>query len=113
MEKVSLQNHSSGCTIESVLQVIGGKWAIPIIYTLSQGTMRFKEIERALPLINTRMLVKELKSLELNNVIRREAFATVPPTVEYSLSESGEAIVPIIKELYRWGKENLPIAEIA
>ena len=54
------------CTVKDVLDVIGGKWAMPIIYNLSKGKMRFKEIERTIDGINTRMLVKELKNLEAN-----------------------------------------------
>jgi len=87
------------------MSVIGGKWSIQIIYVLFSGTKRFKELERSLPNINTRMLVKELKNLEGYKVVKREAFATVPPTVEYSLTESGKELEPIILSLYAWGQK--------
>lgn len=93
------------CTLKDVLDVIGGKWAMPIIYNLSKGKMRFKEIERTVVGINTRMLVKELKNLEANGIITREVFATVPPTVEYALSTKGEKLLPSIKSLHQWGQE--------
>ncbi len=92
------------CSIKDVLDIIGGKWAMPIIYILSKGKLRFKEIERNVEGINTRMLVKELKNLEANGIITREVFATVPPTVEYALTHKGEKLLPSIKSLHNWGQ---------
>jgi DNA-binding HxlR family transcriptional regulator len=93
------------CSLKDVLDVIGGKWAMPIIYNLSKGKMRFKEIERTIEGINTRMLVKELKNLEANGIITRQVFATVPPTVEYALTVKGDKLLPSIKSLHKWGME--------
>lgn len=93
------------CTLKEVLDIIGGKWAMPIIYILSKGKMRFKEIERSIEGINTRMLVKELKNMEANGIITREVFATVPPTVEYTLTPKGEKLLPSIVSLHTWGQE--------
>jgi DNA-binding HxlR family transcriptional regulator len=95
----------STCSLRDVLDVIGGKWSMPIIYILSKGKMRFKELERNVEGINTRMLVKELKNMEANGIITREVFATVPPTVEYTLTIKGEKLLPSIVSLYKWGKE--------
>jgi DNA-binding HxlR family transcriptional regulator len=67
--------------------------------------MRFKELERSVEGINTRMLVKELKNMEINGIITREIFATVPPTVEYTLTSKGEKLLPSIVSLYSWGQE--------
>ena len=78
---------------------------MPIIYVLSKGKMRFKELERSIEGINTRMLVKELKNMEANGIITREVFATVPPTVEYTLTRKGAKLLPSIKSLHDWGKE--------
>lgn len=103
IKKVEKIEHK--CTLKDVLDIVGGKWSIPIIYTLSAGTMRFKELERAVYNINTRMLVKELKSLEANRIITRTAYPTVPPTVEYTLTLKGEKLRPIIDDLYQWGIE--------
>ncbi len=77
---------------------------MPIIYILSKGTMRFKELERSIEGINTRMLVKELKNMELNGILTRQVFATVPPAVEYTLTEKGEKLLPSIASLYQWGQ---------
>ena len=89
------------CGIKDVLDIIGGKWAMPIIYNLSKGKLRFMEIERSVAGINTRMLVKELKNLEANGIV----FATVPPTVEYELTNKGEKLLPSIRSLHEWGQE--------
>ena len=93
------------CSLNEVLDIIGGKWAMPIVYRLSKGKMRFKELERSVEGINTRMLVKELKNMEANGIVTREVFATVPPTVEYTLTSKGEKLMPSIGALYSWGQE--------
>lgn len=105
MEKNSLKKSHKTCSIKDVLDIIGGKWAMPIIYNLSKGKLRFKEIERTIEGINTRMLVKELKNLEANGIITRKVFASVPPAVEYSLTQKGEKLLPSIKSLHQWGQE--------
>ena len=93
------------CSLREVLDIIGGKWAMPIIYILSKGKMRFKELERTVEGINTRMLVKELKNMEANGIVTRKVFATVPPTVEYTLTSKGEKLLPSIVSLHNWGQE--------
>lgn len=93
------------CSLKDVLDIVGGKWSIPVIYTLFSGKKRFGELEKIIPNINTRMLVKVLKSLEKNRIVIREAYATIPPTVEYSLTPKGKALEPIITDLYKWGQE--------
>jgi DNA-binding HxlR family transcriptional regulator len=94
------------CPFQVTLSVIEGKWKFFIIYTLMRnGTLRFKELERAIGSITPRMLIKELKELELNGIVRRKAFATVPPTVEYNLTPVGMSIEPIITSMSDWGKK--------
>jgi DNA-binding HxlR family transcriptional regulator len=97
--------NENNCPIRTVLDILGGKWAFSIVYSLLEGKKRFKELERSIEGINTRMLVKELKSMEENKIIVREAFATIPPTVEYFLTEKGKKLEPILAELYKWGLE--------
>ncbi|MFN5674811.1 MAG: winged helix-turn-helix transcriptional regulator [Bacteroidota bacterium] len=104
MANKKIEKTQKVCSLKDVLDVIGGKWAMPIIYNLSKGKMRFKKIERTVEGINTRMLVKELKNLEANGIITREVFATVPPTVEYTLTKKGEKLLPSIKSLHQWGE---------
>ncbi len=105
MENKKLIVSDKSCTLKEVLDIIGGKWAMPIIYILSKGKMRFKELERSVEGINTRMLVKELKNMEANGIITREVFATVPPTVEYTLTPKGGKLLPSIVSLHTWGQE--------
>ena len=105
MEKRKIVISENSCSLREVLDIVGGKWAMPIIYILSKGKMRFKEIERSIEGINTRMLVKELKNMEANGIVIREVFATVPPTVEYTLTEKGQKLIPSITALHNWGKE--------
>jgi DNA-binding HxlR family transcriptional regulator len=93
------------CPVKDVLDILGGKWAFSIVYALLDGKKRFKELERMVEGINTRMLVKELKSMEKNGILVRTAYATIPPTVEYSLTEKGKKLKPILAELYKWGLE--------
>lgn len=103
MNKISISEKT--CNLKDVLDIIGGKWAMPIIYNLSKGKLRFMEIERTVTGINTRMLVKELKNLEANGIVTRTVFATVPPTVEYELTNKGEKLLPSIRSLHEWGQE--------
>lgn len=105
MAKEKLKISEKTCSLKEVLDIIGGKWSMPIIYHLSKGKLRFKEIERNVEGINTRMLVKELKNMETNGIITREVFATVPPTVEYTLTLKGKKLLPSISSLYKWGQE--------
>jgi DNA-binding HxlR family transcriptional regulator len=105
MKNKKIKISEKTCSLREVLDIIGGKWAMPIIYILSKGKMRFKELERTVEGINTRMLVKELKNMEANGIVTREVFATVPPTVEYTLTSKGEKLLPSIVSLHTWGKE--------
>lgn len=107
MEEKILTEPVHKCTIRGILDVIGGKWSMPIIYTLFSGTKRFSEVERSIPNINSRMLVKELKNMEANGIVVRKVFATVPPTVEYTLTPKGRKLEPILCALHRWGEEHM------
>ena len=105
MNKEKIEKSENKCELQKILDIIGGKWSMSIIHALIFGKRRFKELERLIPGISTRMLVKELKNMEENDIVIREAFATVPPTVEYSLTPKGRKLEPIINELYKWGIE--------
>jgi DNA-binding HxlR family transcriptional regulator len=108
MDKENLRKKTAtDCPIRNTIELIGGKWTFSIIYTLMNGKLRFKELERSIEGINTRMLVKELKMLEANGIIHRQAFATVPPTVEYSLTEKGKELEQVMIEVRNWGRKNI------
>jgi DNA-binding HxlR family transcriptional regulator len=94
-----------GCPVEVTLDLIDGKWKGVILYHLQEGTQRFGELRRRMPGITQRMLTKQLRALESDNLIVRKVFAEVPPRVEYTLSETGERLRPVIDVLKRWGED--------
>jgi DNA-binding HxlR family transcriptional regulator len=96
------------CPFRYTLQILQGKWRFAIIYSLlKKGTLRFKELERDIEGITPRMLIKELKELEKEKVVRRKAYATVPPTVEYTLTAYGITLEPIIQSMHHWGLSHI------
>ena len=101
-EVTSEKKEKKFCTTQAALDIVGGKWTLPIINALLKNKLRFKELERTIPGINTRMLVKELKLLESHKLLTRKAFATVPPTVEYTLTEKGKKLEPVLAALNKW-----------
>lgn len=94
--------------IEAALDVVGGKWKPLIIYELKDGTLRFSQIQdRVRPHITQRMLTKQLRQLEEDGLISRHVYPQVPPKVEYTLTEKGSSIIPILDLLCEWGERNL------
>ncbi|MGN8646587.1 winged helix-turn-helix transcriptional regulator [Gracilibacillus sp. HCP3S3_G5_1] len=99
------------CEKELTLAVIGGKWKILILWHLGkEGTKRFSELKALMPGITQRMLANQLKELEEDRIIHREVYPVVPPKVEYSLTEHGQSLMPILDSLYEWGKNYMEIA---
>lgn len=95
------------CPMHTVMDVLGGKWKFVILYSLMDGeAKRFKVLERGIAGITARMLIKELKSLESEGLVKRTAYPTVPPTVEYRLTPYGLSLVPIIETLDGWGRKH-------
>jgi len=93
------------CCVEKTLNVIGGKWGFLILKNLFPGKKRFGELRRLLHDINAKSLTISLRSLEEHGLINRKIFATVPATVEYSLTEKGEDLKKILMEMYLWGEK--------
>lgn len=94
------------CSVELTLQVIGGKWKPIIIYRLGEdGTLRFSDLKRAIPNITQKMLTQQLRELEADGVVHREVYPQVPPKVEYSLTELGTTVIPLMKTLCEWGND--------
>ena len=89
--------------VRDVIDIIGGKWRLPIIIALSFKIHRFKELERQIEGITPRMLSKELKDLEINGLINRTVFDTTPLTVEYSLTDYGQSLDKVIETMRDWG----------
>ncbi|KMY54004.1 HxlR family transcriptional regulator [Bacillus sp. FJAT-27231] len=93
------------CEKELTLSVIGGKWKMLILWHLGkEGTKRFNELKALMPGITQRMLVNQLRELEEDLIVHREVYPVVPPKVEYSLTEQGKSLIPILEIMYEWGK---------
>ncbi|WP_405111420.1 helix-turn-helix domain-containing protein [Paenibacillus sp. FSL K6-1217] len=93
------------CPVEFTLDVIGGKWKGVLLYHMMDSTVRFNEFRRICPSITQRMLTLQLRELEEDGVVHREVYHQVPPKVEYSLTEFGRTLIPIIKLMRDWGLE--------
>ena len=94
------------CEKELTLAVIGGKWKMLILWYLGkEGTKRFNELKTLMPNITQRMLVNQLRDLESDYIIHREVYPVVPPKVEYSLTDRGRTLMPILEAMYEWGIE--------
>jgi DNA-binding HxlR family transcriptional regulator len=98
-----------GCPIEVILDLIGGKWKGVIIYNLMDGVKRYSYLQRNIPKITPRMLTRQLKSLEKNGLVTRTVYPTVPPTVEYALSDYGKKFIPLLEQMHSLGVEYLKI----
>lgn len=96
---------SFGCPIEAALEAIGGKWKGVILFHLQSGTKRFNELKKLIPGITQRMLTKQLRELEIDQIVLRKIFPEVPPKVEYSLTDFGQTLTPILTTLQEWGIE--------
>jgi len=89
--------------LKDALDILSGKWKLQIIFSLKLGRKRFKEIQRSIPGITPKMLSKELKELEINDLAQRFVCDTKPMTVEYELTDYGQSLKPVVSELYKWG----------
>ncbi len=112
-DKRKLPAHISGheCTarllpVKDALDILSGKWKLQIIISLTFGKKRFKQIQREIPGLTPKMLSKELKELEINELASRHVYDTSPVTVEYEITPYGKTLKPLIEELYKWGAKH-------
>ena len=102
----NLGEKSFNCEKELTLSIIGGKWKMLILWHLGkEGTKRFGELKNLMPGITQRMLVTQLRELEEHLIVHREIYPVVPPKVEYSLTDQGRTLIPILDSMYEWGKD--------
>lgn len=99
------EQYTTFCPVNTTLSVIGGKWKVLILYHLVEQTQRFNELRRLLPEITQRMLTLQLRELEEDGLIHREVYPVVPPKVEYSLTDFGRTLLPVIGSMHQWGVE--------
>ena len=92
--------------LQDTIYVIGGKWKLPIINSICNGNKRFREIERSIPGITTRMLSRELKEMEMNKLITRTVYADSPVLIEYESTAYCKTFSPVIMAMINWGREH-------
>jgi DNA-binding HxlR family transcriptional regulator len=102
--KMPYQDGVYGCPAEAALHMISGKWKPRIIHELFQGTKRFGELQRLLPGISRHVLTTQLRELEADNLVERTVYPTVPPKVEYSLTDFGRSLEPVLEQLVGVGE---------
>lgn len=93
------------CPVEVTIDVIGGKWKAVILFHLLRGPKRFSELKRLLPSITQRMLTLQLRELEDDGIVHREIYQQIPPKVEYSLTDFGRTLEPILLTMLSWGEQ--------
>ena len=102
--------YETDCPILYAMRIIGQKWKLPILWYIadSQGqTIRYKELERRVVGITATMLTKCLRELEADGLIHRKQYSTIPPTVEYSLTERGMTLIPALESVYKWAEKQM------
>jgi len=91
--------------VQEALRVLEGRWKLIILFELFGGrTLRFSELERAIPGVSQKMLIQQLRDLEKDGIVRRQVYPVVPPKVEYSLTSGGEELCPALDELLYWAQ---------
>lgn len=95
------------CPVEAALEVIGGKWKGIVLYHLLSDTMRFNELRRLIPEVTQKMLTRQLRELEAEELIVRTIYPEVPPRVEYSITDYGRTLMPVLDALQAWGIHHL------
>lgn len=105
----ALANHAPGehCPAEFVLDLLAGKWRPMVIFWLMDGPMRFNELQRRLGRITHRTLSKTLKEMEADGLVLRKDYGEIPPRVDYSLTDKGRSLQPILQAMEQWAGQNL------
>ena len=92
------------CPVETTLTLIGDKWKVLILRDLMTGTKRFGELKKCVGNVSQKVLTVQLRAMEANGLVHREVYAEVPPRVEYSLSDLGRSLKPILDAMWNWGE---------
>ncbi len=102
-DKIIYKEKEYNCPLELAMDIVGGKWKSLIVFYLRKGAKRSGELQRMMPSITNKIYTQSLRELERDEIIDRKVFPVVPPHVEYSLTERGEFLVPILKQMVHWG----------
>lgn len=92
------------CPVETTLSLIGNKWKVLILRDLAPGKKRFGQLQKSIGNVSQKVLTAQLRSMEADGLVHREVFAEVPPRVEYSLTNLGESLKPILNSMWAWGE---------
>ena len=103
--EASAKKELPACPVETTLTLIGDKWKVLILRDLMPGTKRFGELKRSVGNVSQKVLTAQLRAMEANELVHREVYAEVPPRVEYSLTELGKSLKPILDSMWAWGEE--------
>ncbi|XKE95466.1 helix-turn-helix transcriptional regulator [Metaplanococcus flavidus] len=102
-----MERKPDNCRVEDALGILVGKWKpVILLYLLQEGTKRFSELKRNMPAITQKMLTKQLRELEDEDIIARVVYPQVPPKVEYSMTEYGRSLEPILEAMHEWGAKH-------
>jgi DNA-binding HxlR family transcriptional regulator len=102
-----MKKNENNCPVATSLKLLGGKWTLQIIYEIGHEKRRFGELKRLIPEISEKMLIQELKKMADSKIIHRKAYPQIPPKVEYTLTERGLKVLPILKQIEAFGLELL------
>ncbi len=100
-----MKKELSSCPVEVTLLIIGDKWKVLILRDLIKGTKRFGELKKSISSISQKVLTQQLRAMENDGLIERKVYAVVPPKVEYSLTELGLSLKPVLDAMHEWGEE--------
>lgn len=98
------KNELPACPVETTLMLIGDKWKVLILRDLLPGTKRFGELKKSIGSVSQKVLTSQLRDMEAKGLVHRQVYAEVPPRVEYSLTELGQSLKPILDALWAWGE---------
>ena len=93
------------CPVETTLMLIGDKWKVLILRDLMPGTKRFGELKKSIGSVSQKVLTAQLRDMEANGLVSRKVYAEVPPRVEYSLTDLGKSLKPILDAMWNWGEQ--------
>jgi len=103
--EVRMNNRVYHCSLDITMDYIGGKWKTVVLWYLRKGPKRFSELKKLIPDITEKMLSLQLKDLEADGIISRKIYPEVPPKVEYSFTEEGKSLIPVLEAIAAWGRK--------
>ncbi len=112
-EKRVRPNPVEGCPLTAALAAIGGKWKLIIVYWLAESPKHFAALRKAMPSISQKVLTQQLRELVNEGIVNRDPKGAAPAPVEYSLSEYGRSVLPLVEDVRLWGRGHLNRSEIA